>query len=111
MEKKLPVGITIVGCLNVLFGFVAFMLALIAGFSSISLTIVLIVKGLVAFASGIGLLRLNYWAWMLAVIASVFSLIEFFVLYPSLAFPLELIILPYLIMRRKMFRGEESESY
>ena len=97
MEKP-TIGITLVGCLNIFFGLIAFFLAIM--FMSIPLTIVLCVKALLGFISGVGLLYVKLWAWLLAVIVCIISLIEF-ALHPTIAFPLELLVLPYLIIKRK----------
>jgi hypothetical protein len=62
-------------------------------------------KGVVLFVSGMGLWKLRYWAWFLTVArACLVGLVEF-ALYPN-AIPLELIVLPYLVIKRKDFRRQ-----
>ena len=102
--KKPTIGITLVGYLNIFFGLIAFLLAIISMSISTPLAIALSVKTLLLFISGVGLLYIKSWAWLLAVIVCVIGLIEF-ALYPTKAFPLELIVLPYLVIKRRDFRG------
>jgi len=101
--KKPTTGITLVGYLNIFFGSIALLLAIISMSISIPLAIALSVKTLMLFASGVGLLYFKPWAWLLAVIVCLIGLIEF-ALDPTIAFPLELIVLPYLIIKRRDFR-------
>ena len=97
------IGTTLVAYLNIFFGLIAFFLAMMSIPISMLLTIVLCIKALLGFISGVGLLYVKLWAWLLAVIVCVISLIEF-ALHPTIAFPLELVVLPYLIIKRGNFR-------
>ena len=104
--KKPTIGITLVGYLNIFVALVAFFLAIISWGMSTPLAIVLCVRALLGFISGVGLLYVNFWGWLLAVIVCIISLVEF-ALHPT-AFPLELVVLPYLIIKRKDFRRSEE---
>jgi hypothetical protein len=101
-EGQVSTGVIIVACLNFLFAFAAVVLAAMAMPFSTLLAGPLFVKGAALFVSGIGLWELRLWAWFLAVIICLVGLVEF-ALYPN-AIPLELIVLPYLLFKRRDFR-------
>jgi len=100
-EEQLSIGIILVACLNFFFGFAAFALALLALPSFGVLAIILFVKASSLFISGLGLLKLKLWAWFFAVAITLIGLFEF-ALYPN-AIPLEIVVLPYLLIKRKNF--------
>lgn len=101
-EKEKPsTGIILIACLNFFFAIIASLLGSVAILSSFLLAGALYIKALALLVSGIGLWELRFWAWLLTVIICLFSLIAF-VFNPN-AIPLELIVLPYLLIERKKF--------
>lgn len=121
-----PVGVTILAVLAIIFG----ILALIGGLGTMAIaglaatipelagvgTLLLVIgalvtiMGLLYLVSGIGLLRLRGWAWWLAIIASVLSIVSQlgqYAMAPVLGFPyfvvLPVIILIYLVVVRGHF--------
>jgi hypothetical protein len=108
-DDKPSTGIIIVACLNFLFALAAFVLGSMALSSSILLAVWLYLKGAVLFVSGIGLWKLRFWAWLLTVTSCSVGLVEF-AFYPN-AIPLELIVLPYLLIKRKGLRRQARDSF
>ena len=106
MEKP-TMGTTLLGYVNISFGLVALLLAMMSISVSIPLTVLLCFKALLGFISGVGLLYVEFWGWLLAVIVCIISLIEF-ALHPTIALPLELVVLPYLVMKRRDFRRSKE---
>jgi hypothetical protein len=101
-ENQQPsMGIVIVACLNFIFAVVAALLGSSAIFLSTPLGFTLYLKSALLLTSGLGLWDLKFWAWLLTVAMCVFGLIAFAL--NQNAIPLELIVFPYLLIKRKDF--------
>jgi len=98
--KKVPLGVVIVSIINFLFGFIGLLIGCLS-FPSIP-SFLAFTTALTLLLSGVGLLLLKRWAWWLAVLGCVASLITYFFV-PLQSFPLEIVVLPYLLWKRGVF--------
>jgi len=101
-EAKRPLGVTIVAIVNFVFGFAGIVVGLCGLYIQFYLSLCALATGSILLITGIGLLELKRWAWGLAVCGSIFYL-AVYVWSPPYWFPLEVIVLPYLIWKRKTF--------
>jgi len=101
-EKKRPLGVTIVAIVNFVFG----LGGVLVGFSGLYiqpyLSFCALATGFVLLIAGVGLLELKPWAWYLTVGGCIFGLIVY-VWLPPHWFPLDIMVLPYLIWKRESF--------
>lgn len=121
MPVRRPIGVTILGILAILFGIFVLatgiltvlgalvILALPGGLGFGTLTIVIgvlvLLFGILWLLAGFGLLRLRTWAWWLAIVVSVLTLLAAIPLFPGSAVNLAVavVILLYLLTVRRYF--------
>jgi uncharacterized membrane protein (DUF2068 family) len=96
MEGKRTLGIKLLVSLNAIFGSIGIAFGLLSG-SLYQLTL-----SLMLLISAVGLFKLKSWGWWLAVLGCIISIIGY--IFTTLqGFPLETVILPYLLLKMKTF--------
>jgi len=101
-KTKVPMGVIAVAVINFIFGFAGIFLGILGITLQPFLSLYIFVLSSILLVSGLGLLELKSWAWYLAVGASIISL-ALYPLLPAQGFPLEILVLPYLVWKREIF--------
>jgi hypothetical protein len=113
-KSKPPFGVIAVALINFIFGFAGIFL----GISGVAIqpfqSVFILIQSGILFVSELGLLQLKSWAWYLTVVFCATSLAFHPFLPSEKAFPLEFLLLSYLLWKRGIFgvkfRGGRREN-
>jgi uncharacterized membrane protein len=112
-RKRRPLGVIIVAIVSFMFGFGGILVGLSGLYIQPYLSLYALATGSILLVTGVGMLELKRWAWYLAVCGCIFGLAIYTWSQSPQGFPLEIMVLPYLIWKRKTFgvtgKGEMSE--
>jgi hypothetical protein len=107
--EKRSLGVTIIAIVNFMFGLGGISVGLSGLYIQLYLSFCALATGFVLLIAGVGLLELKSWAWYLTVGGCISSLTVYVWLQPHW-FPLEIVVLPYLIWKRKSFGVMKEKS-
>jgi len=99
---KRPLGVTIVAIVNFVFGFGGILVGLCGLYIQPYFSFYALATGSMLLITGVGLLELKRWAWYFAICGCIFGL-AVYIWSPPHWVPLEIIALPYLAWKRRIF--------
>lgn len=105
--RKIPIGVFVLVAFQLLFGQLAILIGLVNIQWKPSLASSSIFYGAIAIITALGLVKVKTWAWYIAVIVNAVSIVDHYILFPSLStieIPLEPFVLAYLYIRRDVFK-------